>query len=645
MRLSLQLLMILLIIFIPNILQSQDFSFYYDEGLMQSKNGLYDAAAVIWIQGYTLLSARDIHDPRIGISMLEMVTRHKLKNYFENASKIYFWGLEKPDMEKHYETFKKEAEMIMPLISEDEKKEWEELIKEKNPDICNRIREFWIMHDPIPISDLNERLLEHWERINFIRHGFTELAENEDLSLGQQQSQKQGYKMNKSSVYGTDDRGVIYVKYGKPFAVKSGNLLQGARLDLVPFEIRNHLRYDNYSIWKYNSIDPNQSTIFIFGAPEGRSYGLVNSLDEFIPNRAYRNTSNLDSQPIPSGTYIQMFAYLENREFDKHFKRRYNEVMRMIQLRSHPTTLRSLKDRFITEDRFDPVKLYGPQEISDTEMFIQPIDIIFTQNRLLDDKNQPQIAVTALSYVDNDQNYGIDEIVELSKLDQYTLIHTLITRDSTLNQLDRFTEVPSTMYGYSSTFAMNQTDQESYFTLVAEMYDPQKSASIQESIESGFVPYLGKTTFKVKPPLDPDMTKLELSDLVIGYTIPEAINADNFPFPVVPSEEIPRNENLQVYLETYHLTLGADSRSKYTIEFRVAKSGKPGILARIRGQKENEELLSQTYTFDSASTTAKDNVTFDISVLKDGDYEFEVEVTDILSNRTKLREGKFKKLK
>ncbi len=635
---------------------AQDLSFYYNEGVDQSKYGNYDEAVLIWKQGFKLLSARGIHDPRIGIAMLEIVTRNKLKKYYEDASRIYLWGLENPEMEKHYETFKKEVEMVSPLLFKEEQEEWKELIEAKDPDVINKIREFWFTHDPIPVTEVNERLIEHWERINFVRHSLIN-NDGEKLSISKSLSepgirkntQVEGFTTNMNSVYGTDDRGVIYVKFGEPFEIKTQNLLAGADFSLVSFEVQQKLqqyvRYDDYTIWKYRNIIPGETTLFIFGAKEGSTYGLMNSLDEFVPTRTYRNTPGRNSSRIPLGTYIQMFVYYENREFDKHFKRRYYEILKMLQQNSYPTLLRDLRSRYINEDMFNAVKLYGPQELSDIEMFIQPLDIIFTQNRLLNDNNQPQIAVTALSYLDNEQNYGIDEIVNLSKLDHYTLIHTLITRDSTLNQLDRFTEVPSTKFGYSSTFNMNQTDQESYFTLVAEMYDPQKSASLKASIESGYVPYLGKTTFRVKPPLDPDMTKLELSDLIIGYTIPEEINAAEFPFPVVPSEEIPEDENLQIYLETYHLTLGADSRSKYTVEFRVAKSGKPGILARIRGQKENKELLSQTYTFDSASTTARDNVTFDISVLKDGDYEFEVEVTDILSNRTKLREGKFKKLK
>jgi len=124
--------------------------------------------------------------------------------------------------------------------------------------------------------------------------------------------------------------------------------------------------------------------------------------------------------------------------------------------------------------------------------------------------------------------------------------------------------------------------------------------------------------------------------------VSEELLSKNFPFPVIPGSEIPYGVDLQVYLEIYHLFLGNDNQSHYSIEFKVARSAERGLIARLRGRTNPEQLLSQLYTLDSNSRTAKENIMFDISELGPGDYEFEVEVTDLMSGQKKARMGELK---
>ena len=65
------------------------------------------------------------------------------------------------------------------------------------------IKSFWVNIDPTPTTVTNERLLEHWQRIAHARKNF---------------------RNNKNTVYGTDDRGLIYVKYGEPERITRGSL-------------------------------------------------------------------------------------------------------------------------------------------------------------------------------------------------------------------------------------------------------------------------------------------------------------------------------------------------------------------------------------------------------------------------------------
>src|SRR5690606_4337611 len=95
-------------------------------------------------------------------------------------------------------------ERIKPLLDENTYKEWRNKLRANDGTIYSDIRSFWLAMDPTPMQQPNERLIEHWERINYAKENFNK---------------------NSTSVYGTDDRGLIYVRYGKPDRLSSGLLM------------------------------------------------------------------------------------------------------------------------------------------------------------------------------------------------------------------------------------------------------------------------------------------------------------------------------------------------------------------------------------------------------------------------------------
>ncbi|MCP4724399.1 MAG: hypothetical protein GY863_05170 [bacterium] len=638
---------------ISEISYSQDLSFYYDEGIRLRDTGNFERAAEVWTQGARILDMRDMFDPRIGIAMIEMVTAQELEEFYEYASNIYIWGFSSPDLFKYEDVITKEAEMIMPLLPLEKRDEWKELLKDRDNSIGAEIRRFWIENDPVQTTVVNERLVEHWQRIDFVRTGIITNKTSELIQDGVTdgvfiEDTKLDLKKNKYSPYGTDDRGVIYVKYGHPDEMKNQNLLSYVPPDrkrlerFIPFDVLKHKRYDYYSIWKYTKIFPDRPLIFIFGSPEGESYKLIDGLDDFIPESAYRG----NTQDIPPGTSLQFLVYEENMHFDPFFMKRYNEIkdylLKYERGEVSRSYLKNLKIKYNLEDKNNPDKLFGPQVYSEYDQYVFPIDIIFTQSRILDAENSPKIAVTAMSYIEYLDNISIGEIAEASVREKYTLVHSIIIRDSLMNEISRDSDMPSELYGNTSAFVLDHTPDKKHFTIAADKYDPTRNKNVQESISSGNMPFSGHKTFEVPEPLDPDPVKLELSDLVTGYKVPEVLISKGFPFPVIPGDEIPIGENMLVYLEVYHLMLGSDSNAHYSVEFKVARSGEKGLLARLRGRTNPEQVLSQSHNLDSRTRTAKENVEFDISDLEPGEYEFEVEVTDLVSGQKKLRDGKFR---
>jgi GWxTD domain-containing protein len=480
------------------------------------------------------------------------------------------------------------------------------------------VNKFWTESDPVQTTPLNERLIEHWERIHYARKNFTE---------------------SNNTVYGTDDRGLIFVKFGHPDQYVTDRLFENSTEYVLSPNVEqmvNYKRYQDVIIWKYMNLGTDRNVLYIFGEAEGSPFGLRNGLDEFIPTRAYRGFTN----EVPPGILLQMQAYDQFREFDPFFRQRLTEIVRQYNMYTYDARmLRQLRDRFIQEDRNNPDKLWGPQEFSELNLYIRPIEVMFSQSRILDENNNPKIAVAAMSYIENPLTTELEEIVELSKREQYTLKHSLIVRDSMMNEIERESEPPTALFENTSSFIIDHSPEKKHFTIAVEIFDPTKSQSLQESISTANMPYIGNRNFEIPEPLNPDLELLELSDLVTGYKVSDELLSKDFPFPVVPGNEIPYGENLQVYLEIYHLFLGSDNLAHYTVEFKVARAAEKGLIARLRGRTNPEQILTQSYTLDSNSRTAKENIMFDISELDPGDYEFEVEVTDLMSGQKKARMG------
>ena len=107
-------------------------------------------------------------------------------------------------------------------------------------------------------------------------------------------------------------------------------------------------------------------------------------------------------------------------------------------------------------------------------------------------------------------------------------------------------------------------------------------------------------------------------------------------------KQIVKGDPLLVYVEVYHLFFSGDNKTKYTIDFQVSRNGEKGIFNKLIGRGKKKEVISQTYTNESQESTVKERVSFDINDLKKGDYEFLLEITDLISGQKKRRLGNFK---
>ncbi len=249
----------------------------YETGLNEEKEGQWKSALVTW---GTALHSQEIQkaiEMRMAIEYIQTVTTHNDSAHFAVAGEYYMNAFRQASWNRDPKSIKQELSRLIPLIPYKEQKKWKKEIKKQDPDIFNKVVMFWEMQDPITSTSLNERLIEHWQRIAFAREHFTRA---------------------RNTVYKTDDRGLIYVRFGKPDieeknVVLPPNLIEdpvtGGPLringmmfrPMVPIIVETDL-------WKYSFSNRQEPSFYLFGTNQkGGGFGLQKGIMHMIPSNGY----------------------------------------------------------------------------------------------------------------------------------------------------------------------------------------------------------------------------------------------------------------------------------------------------------------------------------------------------------------------
>ncbi|TVQ01015.1 MAG: GWxTD domain-containing protein, partial [Balneolaceae bacterium] len=172
----------------------------YERGLEEIYSGNITQALDIWYSAYTQPGSID---SRIGFDFIRVVTEGRRRSYFEAATNMYKRALIDGAGPESRAAIRQEIERMRPIIGEGIYRQWIDWWEQRNSALAIDMRGYWIQLDPTPAKASNERLIEHWERIAEARRQFTK---------------------NNNTAYGTDDRGLIYVRYGEPDRSRRGIL-------------------------------------------------------------------------------------------------------------------------------------------------------------------------------------------------------------------------------------------------------------------------------------------------------------------------------------------------------------------------------------------------------------------------------------
>jgi len=602
---------------------------FYAQGVQHRNAGDWKKALDSWLTARQAPTAVNKTDPRLGIAFIELATQEKAAEYYDAAGAMYFGGLSNANVNEYKDAMQKEIARIAPLLDEKQYSTWRQTLLAGDPSLFLKIKEFWIEQDPIPTTPANERLLEHWERIAYARAHFTKAS---------------------NTAYGTDDRGPVYVRMGEPARKKTGVFgLNQAELRrwVINEQVQNpnvtsnteifeSLREYNltpeYEIWLYEIEQWEEPVIYLFGNKEGAgAFGLRNGVEDFIPERAFKRRSTRYAGAFLPGSLLQIIFYAYLLNFDPAFEKRYRELeaiwaqtesaLGSLVGRASPNhhTLRGKRAHFQSADT-RLAQRYASFNQSNYDEALLPIELACYPARFLDGNNQPQLAIYTFSYPrTNDQS----KAAPASRLQ-----HTLIIRDKNLEESNRLTEVPKNMNDHTTLLVIPHQERYADYTFVSERF------GLKDSIFSQPIA-VGKTALEIAAPLSAEPARLELSDLLIGVELPAEVERALFPFDLIPSAKIWRPDALKIYLEIYHLLLKPEDMAHFNIRLQVA---------RLEGETKKlkkKAMVSIKFDLDSSTSTAKENLTINISQLKSGLYEIEADVLDLNSSQKKKRTARF----
>jgi len=392
----------------------------FDRGSEELQQGNITEALDIWYAAYQ--NGNQV-DSRIGFEFIRAVAKHDLYSYYETATSFYYRALVEGSGQQSRVAIKQEIDRLAPIVGDGIARQWNQWWQEQLAVLGTDMRGYWVQQDPTPSKLTNERLIEHWKRIADASARFTK---------------------NSSTIYGSDDRALIYIRYGEPDRVRNGILtLQSANIrpwlenqlqqpasteemesapkdiELRDAELTNRLldamyryhQYPEYEIWFYENLYSTQQEpiIFLFGTDVNTNrFSLQTSLEDFIPERAYNPERERDEDEgdefnftragITPALMLQLIYYEQLAQADPFFESRINALKDDL-LEQGLQAYQGMDLQFRTESRnmVNQKITEAPVEKSTYEDELPQIPLQIHHYRFID----PEIGPSIITYIES----------------------------------------------------------------------------------------------------------------------------------------------------------------------------------------------------------------------------------------------------
>ena len=664
----------------------------YLRGVAFIEEGNWQDALNLWIETRDSLSSIGETDFRISRKFIEVATQQQRTDLYTLASEFYLWGLQSQDIDYVFEDVLEEVRMMEPILPESLYRDWRSMIQNRDKKIFSEIRGFWLHNDPVPDTPLNERLIEHWERIAHARSNFT---------------------INQRTVYGTDDRGLIYVKMGEPEKVESGNFtLNNNRIQFFAREILRQQQYEvdsfgqdqysggggggvqdmamesyymnnlakaitdrvlsqrissKYEVWIYSGglMNIPENLIFIFGEDAATgSYGLVRSPENFIPIGAYRPLQVRGSNfRFNSGPILQLSIYDDLKKVDDKFLDIFNDISdRMMSDESIISESATSYLMVKYGDELEAMRNAAPIQYSIYDRNLVDFQLSAKRFRFYDEDENPYYLLVAFSepheaiLIDNARFTNHFEDLE----PRYFLKHTLTVYDSEWNVREKLQDFPNVSFdtddvtgqrlpsnsllripAYDSNTRLHLSASVYNETLNEHRYSSRHQSDIIPDyiVGSGFEEIHFESSDISQAPYDNGQFKA--SDLVVGYRSDFDLEEDLFiPFYIPVDNVLSKNVDLYFLIETYNIPRSTGGFHEFNLEYQVIPQTERRGLGRLfRRSLTSEQQIN--LTFESERPTSKNYISVDISDYRPGKYTLRIILSDPAGEHQILREADF----
>jgi len=616
-------------------------SISYEAGKLKYDAGAWQDALRIWM---TAISDSAIvePDPRLGIGFLQLVTEKELQHLYNSASLLYLWSLTTTELTPYASYIKFEIERIKPLIDEDRYQTWMDKLRAEDPTVLTDLRSFWIGMDPTPMQQPNERLLEHWQRIAYA---------------------KKHFNRNTSTVYGSDDRGTIYVRLGKPDRIKSGMLvaeeteIRNKLVDLNSLQpgarelgletllaqqqisaIRSMFQPTEYEIWIYERMDRKGTAAFIFGTPgDGGFYGLRRSVNEFIPRAAFRTAivrpGDNNYNQVVAGNVLELGIYRDLASVDDYFAEVFVDAQRNWErLMSGSIGAESFKN--LTNVTFQQQALRDRQRQlektrSEFDKKFIPLDHDVAIYRILD---QQQPAYLIVNNTNPTLALGMDmqRTPDRESTRRYALRDALAVFDAEWKVIDFEQETPKLTFiagqnvvtAANTVFMLPANRNQPVFVRFSSEFYRLKGDDYTRNLDQAEV--VGTSNMELTLPEPLSSNGFQVSDIML--IDPSTTTADERnPYRILPSYSIPGMGYLGMYFEVYKVPLNAEGYREYSLSYTITEAKK--------SRRGNPVKVQITTNFQTDGENGSEMLEIDTKRLKAGEYRCDMVFVPSVGNR------------
>lgn len=641
-----------------------------------AQNGDPKAAASLWID---YAESLDRPDFVLGHDFIRLVTQNRLRNHYEKASELYFSGLNSSTVtEVAKERLRDELFFLDPMLGQREKRRLERMVEDGNPQIYTFLRDFWQQRTLLPGDPYNERLLEHFERVNHaIQH----------------------FQTTSGSLF--DDRGKTWIRFGEPFRQRSGifmfnpgfvNYLITTRIDdggapgsgafesavssavymNTYYRVRDYHTYPSYEVWVYDGLsDGRDNVIYIFGNRYGGAdMNLMRSVDDFIPSAAYsmsdRNSpvtfaifnegagaaqtgdgqgvdrtnileelqqgSTSSVELITPALILQMMYYRQLASLDFYFGNQYEEMMDRYTNTSIPLS-RSLSRQFQQTNSARLLEAQGqaPEERSAAETLLFDIAPSAHPYLFFDEELNPYLKLffeedveSAIAY----EELRILNDVDAIRYDQYEVTRTVLLRNRDGDQTDLM-RAAFPVYADPNAEAIEQNVMHVPIhsgTAQFEIYSELHNGSLDHAISDQSTMRASLKGFGNQParpiPQPGQNRDFFISDLILGYYDASANNIDHFR--ISHDGEMMADQGIMFYYEAYNIPRNDEGIYSFTLTYRLMRE-RSG-LGRVFGSRYSGET---SMTIENSSGTHRFSQLLEIisDELQPGRYQLELTVS------------------